>query len=222
VALPMPSALDACSSCVQLQPLPAAVAATAASPGHQLLLLQPLQLQPPSIPVRQPPPPQEPPSAAGVTPGKISPRVKFICLAAPPSPFAAAPAGAAAGRSSGGRFAPVAPPRAPLQRGACGGAELRANVGHYRRLSTSMSGLAGEASSMSDGAIGTAGSVLDSAGFGGADRARFRWSGCSLDGRILGRMPSSPAASACDGGGAAVFAAAMAVVNAGAAGMTRQ
>ncbi|WIA35287.1 hypothetical protein OEZ86_003745 [Tetradesmus obliquus] len=111
-----------------------------------------------------------------------------------------------------------------IPRGACGGAELRASVGRYRRFSTSMSGLAGEASSLSDGALGAAGSVLDSARFGGGECARFRWAGCSLDGRVLGcgGMPSSPSGAACGGGGAAAYAAAMAAVSTGSAGMAGQ
>uniref|UniRef100_A0A383W6K5 Uncharacterized protein n=1 Tax=Tetradesmus obliquus TaxID=3088 RepID=A0A383W6K5_TETOB len=223
-ALPTPSAITACTSCGQLQP-PAAAAA-AASPARRLLL-QPLQLQPPSVGARQPSPPQALRGAGNTTPGKTSPRSKFVSPATPPSPgagsFAGAPACAPAGCSSGSRFV-VAPPRALLQRGACGGAELRASVGRYRRFSTSMSGLAGEASSLSDGALGAAGSVLDSARFGGGECARFRWAGCSLDGRVLGcgGMPSSPSGAACGGGGAAAYAAAMAAVSTGSAGMAGQ
>jgi hypothetical protein len=208
--LPLPSALERSNSYGPL----AALVTTPVSPGYQLLL------HPPSSPALQPVPPQEPPSTATGTPSKTSPRMKFLSPAAPAvpaSPFAAATPAAAASKCTGSRFAPAAPPRALLQRGACGGGELRANVGRYRRLCTSMSGLAGEASSMSDGAVCAAGSVLDSVGFAGGDCARVRFAGCSLDGRVLvgGRMASLPA-----GGGAAAFAAAMAGLNASATQMT--
>jgi hypothetical protein len=92
-----------------------------------------------------------------------------------------------------------------------------------------MSGLAGEASSLSDGAVGAAASVLDSVGAAGPDCVKLRWSGRSLDGRssdVGSRMSGLPGGVAGDGGGAAAFAVAaaamMAAVGGGATGVASQ